>query len=86
MRPAINSIDVISEREDLFVVTVVVLHRYLDRKIVRDKLEIEGVIMQRTLVFVQMLDEFCDPSLIVKLMRLFAFVPLVLDKNADAFV
>ena len=42
--------------------------------------------MQRTLVFVQMLDELGNAALVIKLVRLFALVPLVLDEDADAFV
>ena len=86
MRSAVDRVDVVRERKDLFVVAVVVLHRHLDRKVVSDHLEIERLVVQRALVLVEVLDEFGDAAFVVKLVRLFGFFALVLDENANALV
>ncbi len=86
MCSAVDRIDVVRKGEYLFVVAVVVLHRHLDRKIVGDQFKIKRVFVKRALVLVEMLYEFGNAALVVKLVRLFFFLAFVFDKDADALV
>src|SRR5688572_18387160 len=42
--------------------------------------------MQRALVLVQVLDEFRDAALVIKLVRFFLFLALIPDEYSDAFI
>ena len=64
---AINRVDVVGERIDLFVIAVVVLNRDFDRKRVTNLFKIYRFVVQYALILIEMLDEFRDPSTIVKL-------------------
>ena len=48
--------------------------------------EIKRRIVQRTAVFVQMLDEFGDAAFVIKLVRFFRVFAFVFDIDANAFV
>ena len=67
VRAAVDSVDVVGKRIDLFVVAVVVLNRHFNRQGIAFLLEIERLVVKRGLVLVQMFDELRDPALVVKL-------------------
>ena len=57
MRSAFVRVDIVGEREDLLLISVVVLHRDLKIDAFANTLEIDNLVVQRGLVLVQMLDE-----------------------------
>ena len=91
VRAAVNSVDVVGEREDLLVVSVVVLNRDLDRQVVAlggvgGLLEIHRLRVEHVLVLVKVLDEFGDAALVKELVLLLGVGALVDDGDLDPLV
>src|ERR1041385_4329763 len=86
MRAAVNRIDVVGEGIDLLVVTIVVLDGDFDSQRIALSFEIQRLIVQRSLVLVEMFDEFSYAALVIKLVRSLRLFALVFDGYANAFV
>ena len=86
MCAAINGVDVVGERIDLFVVGVVVLNRDLNRENVGFLFEVDRLVVERGLVLVQVLHKLRDAALVVKLVRAFRLFAFVLDRDPDSLV
>src|SRR6266446_6336819 len=86
MRPAINGVDIIRKGIDFFVVRVVVLDRYFDRERIRNTFKIQRLLVQHSLVFVQMFYEFGNPTLVIELVRTLRLRSLVLNRYSNAFI
>src|SRR6266511_680657 len=89
VRAAVHSVDVVGEREDLLVISVVVLNRCLDRQVVAfgrvgGLLEIQRLRVK--LVLVQVLDEFGDAALVNELVLLLGVGAFVDDGDPDPLV
>src|SRR6266545_1049872 len=82
--PTFARIDVVGERENALLVTVVVLQRHLDLDVVLLALEEEHLGMDGRLVLVQVLDELDDAALVEE--RVGALVTLVLDDDLETLV
>src|SRR4030095_3008774 len=82
MRAALAGVDVVRERENAFLIAVVVLERGLNLDVALLALEEEHLWVERRLVLVQMLDELDDAALIEERVR--AAVALVLDDDLQA--
>src|SRR4030095_3243461 len=86
MRAAIDRVDVVGERIDLLVVTIVVLDGHFNGKRIGDLLKIDRFVVEHAAALVQVLDEFSDAATVVKLVRLLSLFTLILDRDANAFV
>ena len=84
MRAAVNGIDRVGEREDVFAIAVVVLQRDFDLDVAALSLYVDGRIVQRTLAAIQMLHEFADAASEAKLGRFFG--ALVREGDLQALV
>src|SRR5262245_17999296 len=84
VRAALARVDVVREREHVFLVAVVVLERHLDLDAVLLALEAQDARVDRRLVLVQMLDELDDAALVEE--DVTPLVPLVLDRDLQALV
>src|SRR2546425_501541 len=82
LRAALARVDVVREREDALLVTVVVLERHLDLGVAFLALEEQHLWVQRGLVLVQVLDELDDAALVQE--RVAPPVALVLDDDLQA--
>ena len=70
MRAAINGVDVVGEREDIFSIGVVVLNREFQSDVVLAGFKVDGRVVQNLFVLVQVFDEFGDASRVLKLVFL----------------
>ena len=90
MRSAIYRVDIVGEREDLLVVTVVVLQRDIDRERVFGRagefFEIDRLRMKHVLVLIQVLNKFGDAAFVKELVFLLGVGALVNDRDRHAFV
>src|SRR5207249_5427576 len=84
VRSAFVGIDIVGKREDLLLVSVVVLHRNLKLDAFAHTFEIDHLVVEQCFVLVKVLDERDDAAGIVKLVLLFR--PLVFDGDQYAFV
>src|SRR5439155_7833495 len=82
VRAALARVDVVREREDALLVTVVVLKRHLDLGVAFLALEEQHLWVQRGLVLVQVLDELDDAALVQESVA--PPVALVLDDDLQA--
>src|SRR4030095_400764 len=82
----INCVDVVGKRIDFFVVAVVVLNGDFNRQGFALFFEIDRFVVERSLVLVQVLDEFGDAPLVIKLVRTLRLLTLVLNRYADTLV
>ncbi len=90
MRPAVARVDVVREAEELLGITVVPLHRDIDRQrsAVRQfafTLNRNGLVVQHVLAAVQVFDELADAALVEKLVALAGF-PFVDQADLQAGV
>src|SRR5207253_8321791 len=74
----------VGEREDLFLISVVVLHGDLEIDTFADTFEIDDFIVQRFFVLVEVLNERNDAAGIVKFVLL--LVALVFDRNEQSAI
>ena len=86
MRTAVNRVDIVGERIDLFVVAVVVLNSDLDRQSVAFLLEVNRLVVKCRLILIKVLDEFRNAALVIKLMRTLRFLALVFDRYPNALI
>src|SRR5262249_5421524 len=91
MRAAVNRVDVVGEREDLLVISVVVLNRDLYRQVVvfgrvGGLLEIHRLRVKHVFVLVQVLDEFGDAAFVEELVLFLGVGAFVNDGDLDPFV
>ena len=86
MCSAVDRVDVVGERVDLFVVAVVVLNGDLKREILRLLLKVDRLIVKRGLVLIQVLDELRDSTFVIELVRTLRLFAFVFDRDANAFV
>src|SRR5688500_20315193 len=86
MGSTIYRVDVVRKRVDLLVVPIVVLNGDFNREAFAFFLKIDWFVVKRTLVLVEVLHEFSDPTLVVELVRTFRLFPLVFNRDANAFV
>src|ERR1041385_3840478 len=84
MRTAFMCVDVVRECEDLFLIAVVVLKRYLQINAFAHALEVNDSLMQGRLVLVQVLYERNNATCVMKLMLLLG--TLIFDRDQDTFV
>ena len=75
-------VDVISERKNLLLVAVVVLHRDLKVDAITHAFKIDDLVVKRRLVLVQVLDKGNDTPGVVKLVLLVG--AFVLDRDQHA--
>ncbi len=82
VRTAFMGIDVVGERKDLLLISIVVLHRNLEIDAFANTLEIDDFVVQWFLVLVQVLNKRNDSAGIVKFVLL--FVSLVFDGDEQS--
>src|SRR5215467_2608742 len=84
MGSAFMCIDVVGERENLFLVSVVILKGDFQVDAVAHSLKIDHLVVQRGLVLIKMLDKGNDAPCVVELM--FFFVSLIFDRDQQTFI
>ena len=83
---ALGGVDVVGEGDDVFIVAVVVLQRDLGDRVALRAGEIDHVLVQGGLVFVEEGDKFTDAALVVQHVLLLLALALVLDRDGQAAV
>ena len=84
MGAAVNGVDVVGEGKDVLCITVVVLERELHVDVVTIAFRVDRCGVQHFLVFVQVLDEFGDAAVVMKLALLVA--ALILEADGQPFI
>ncbi len=82
MGTAVALRDVVGVAKDIFLVRVVPLHRYLDADTVHFHLDIDNLVVNRSLVAVQMFDESAYPAVVFEQVFLVAALVEQVDPNA----
>ena len=82
VRAAVALWNVVRVAEDIFLVRVIPLHRYLDLDVVEHHLDVDDLVVNRRLVLVQMLDECANTAFVLENVLLVA--ALVEQVNAHA--
>ena len=92
MHAAFGRVDVVSERQDIFLIAVVILERQFRERIALHAAHIDDVIVQRLFLLVEPRDEFADTALVahrvtaLALGLFFTLKALILDRDAKARV
>ena len=84
MRAAFDCVDIVGKRENIFIVTVVVLEGRLHFGRVFFLIHIENFGMKRVFIPVQILNKLGDPIFVFKDVLLIG--TLVLDRNLNSFI
>ena len=92
MHAALGRVDVVGERQDIFLIAVVILERQFCERIALHAAHVDDVIVQRLFLLVEPRDEFADTALVahrvaaLALGLFLALKALILDGDAKARV